>query len=411
MRKSNILLPQHSEQFHCLGAECPDGCCSGWLVPVDRKTVDKYRALPPGPLRSILDTEIVPVESCKDYVLPPDSWAIRMRPGQHCPLLGEDQLCRIHRELGESYLCTTCATYPRVTTRIDKIPQIALTLSCPEAARLVLLDPAPPFVSSRFRAVWNDAPEKPHPLRYYFWPIREFAIALLLDRRYALWERMFLIGIVCQRLQAMASGEDPRSYPEFLLSFSVVLASGKLREAMEAIHPNPAVQLELVLRLLPLGTRSVERSPRLLEVIQDFCSGTDHPQASAESQNALYAQAFACHYEPFFRNHPSILENYLCNEAFRWLFPFGIAFGDPSLPPAFDKAFARLAIQFGILKGLLIGVAGCHGTAFSANHVIQAAQVVAKHFEHRENFLDEACALLAERGMAGIAGLIALLRN
>jgi hypothetical protein len=52
--------------------------------------------------------------------------------GNRCPLLTEDPLCRIQRELGASLLPHSCATYPRMLRTFDAVTETALTLSCPE---------------------------------------------------------------------------------------------------------------------------------------------------------------------------------------------------------------------------------------------------------------------------------------
>jgi lysine-N-methylase len=64
-----------------------------------------------------------------------------MNGANQCPMLGEDRLCRIQAELGEGLLSHACATYPRIVHEIGGVEEKALTLSCPEAARLVLLTP------------------------------------------------------------------------------------------------------------------------------------------------------------------------------------------------------------------------------------------------------------------------------
>jgi len=55
-----------------------------------------------------------------------------------CPLLDE-QLCAVHKELGEYQLSNSCFSYPRNVLNSGGIVQQTLTLSCPQAARLALL--------------------------------------------------------------------------------------------------------------------------------------------------------------------------------------------------------------------------------------------------------------------------------
>jgi hypothetical protein len=106
-----------------------------------------------------------------------------------------------------------------------------------------------------------------------------------------------------------------------------------------------------------------------------------------------------------------MLENYLFNEVVGWTFPFGASFFRPGGTPEFMVAFAQIAIRFGILKGLLIGVAGARGSAFSPQDVVATVQVVARQFEHSREFVESSYKFLVEHKLADVAGLTALLRN
>ncbi len=75
------------------------------------------------------------------------------------------------------------------------------------------------------------------------------------------------------------------------------------------------------------------------------------------------------------------------------------------------REFALLAIQFALIKGLLIGVAGFHKEAFSSEHVVQTVQSASKHFEHHPDFLEEAQALLIANKLDNARGLTMLVRN
>jgi lysine-N-methylase len=406
-----IVVPEYSRRFRCTGQDCPDNCCRGWVVPIDQASIERYRSLPPGSLRSQLDAAIRMKEA--NDGLPDYSGvaSIRMLPSGDCPFLTEERLCRIHKENGESYLSETCAQYPRQTHRIDGIAETALSLSCQEAARLVLLDPelrTSPV--RRHRVDWKTSVTCTDSLRTFYWPIREFVTGLILERSYGLWQRMFLLGILCQRLDAIERGQDKRSLPEFLRDFSAVVASGALRAPMETIPANAGLQLQLVRQLIRLGAGNVEGHRSMARCLAAFNEGIDEG-ATAEVQLAAYSAACTSTFDPFFREHPWILENYLFNELIGWAFPFGRWFFQPEGPPEFMVSFAQLVVRFGILKGLLIGVAGARGTAFCAQDVVETAQVVSRQFEHSREFLNSSYAFLADHKLADVAGLTALLRN
>ena len=71
---------------------------------------------------------------------PPDFARIQMNSVNQCPMLTGERLCRIHAELGAQFLGQTCADYPRVRVA-DGVKETVLAFSCPEAARMVLLNP------------------------------------------------------------------------------------------------------------------------------------------------------------------------------------------------------------------------------------------------------------------------------
>ena len=132
------LQPESYHAFRCVGAECEDTCCIGWNVNVDKRTYDAY-------------------QSCQDPTLGPrlrelvainiggksdDDYARIALTSEGCLFLKE-QLCSIHRTLGEAYLSNMCATYPRILNVVDDVLERSLDLACPEAARIVLTNPSP----------------------------------------------------------------------------------------------------------------------------------------------------------------------------------------------------------------------------------------------------------------------------
>lgn len=366
---------------------------------------------------------------------------IRMTPSNQCPMLSRDGLCRIHTELGSEFLSETCAAYPRIVHSIDGLEEKALALSCPEAARLVLLNPSllnsPKPVSSQVfpsqlflnqlfpsssssadslhdQSPGNNTAGGALSLRSWFWPIRETVIGLVRNQAYALWQRLFLLGILCRRLDSIAKGELEISVSAFLGEFETSIASGALRTAIEAMETLPgdcALQLDIVLQLASMVLRYSSVHPRFVNCVEDFKAGIGNgPGATLESLTAHYDRAHHQFYAPFFDQHPHILENYLINTIVRCQFPLRVGIhGGESHSMAHE--YALLTAQFALMKGLLIGVAGCHGEAFSANHVVHTVQAASRHFEHHPDFLNQAYALLVESQMDGARGLAILLRN
>ena len=118
-------VPHYYNHFKCIASECPDTCCAGWGIMIDRASPKKYREMD-GPFGSRLHNSIHWKEgSFKQY---------RGR----CAFLNEENLCDIYSEAGPEYLCRTCRTYPRHIEEFEGCREMTLCLSCIEAARIIL---------------------------------------------------------------------------------------------------------------------------------------------------------------------------------------------------------------------------------------------------------------------------------
>jgi len=410
LRQTTMLRPEYSQKFSCIGAACEDTCCAGWIVGIDQATYEKYQAIPQGPLRALIERSI---ERTEAGASPAQFAVIRQLPSHACPFHSADRLCQIQVEHGEGFLSPTCANYPRTAHTIDKLEEQSLMLSCPEAARLVLTNRnlLAPLGTGVYHFTWDETASVSDP-RFYFWPIREFTIGLVRNRAYPLWQRLFLLGTFVRRLDGIVRGEVDRTIPAFLRDFAAATASGNLRASMETVPAALGLQLEIVLRFVNLRLGNAFLGPRLTECLTAFASGVgDDPEMPMERRIERYVTAHRDHFLPFILKHPHVLENYLVNNLFRGLFPFGDRLRDPTAPLQMTREFSALAIQFSLIKGLLIGVAGYYKRAFSVEHVVQTIQTATKHFEHFPEFLLQAQQLLAMKNLDNAPGLTMLLRN
>ncbi len=415
MRQTRLLRPVYAEAFQCIGPRCEETCCSGWLVTIDLETFDRYRSAPSGELRTLLDRHVQPLPGAAAVPCGKRHAAIGMLPSGACPFLTSRSLCRIQSELGEQYLSRTCADYPRIPLTIDGLKEQTLMLSCPEAARLVLLNPNLELSSANdgHELTWDDKAGREAPIKAFFWVIRDFTIRLVLNRKYALWQRLFLLGAFTRRLGAYARGEIALPFAEFLDGFSQAVKAGSLAAAMDGIAPDLELQLTMVVRLAAMHLENAPaRTERLRELLREFAEGIGHrPGAPLDLQIARYDAAWRECLEPFLANHEHLLENYLVNQLFRGMYPFGPESGDRPDGQAFAESYAGLVTRFALMKGMLIGVAGSRGSALTAGDVVRTVETVTRQFEHNPTFLSDAMDRLRERNALDPRGLTMLLRN
>ena len=124
-----IRVPEYFKDFKCIASECEDTCCAGWGIVIDDETYDKYQKVD-GAFGDRLKSEIVNDAGENIFVL----------KGNDCPFLNENKLCDINNELGEGGLCYTCRQYPRYLEEFGSLREMGISLSCPEAARIILRD-------------------------------------------------------------------------------------------------------------------------------------------------------------------------------------------------------------------------------------------------------------------------------
>lgn len=118
-------IPHYFEQFRCVAAECEDTCCAGWQIMIDEDTLEKYKNVGGtfgNRLRNSIDWE----KGCF------------CQYDKRCAFLNDDNLCDLHMEAGEHMLCATCRDYPRHMEEFEGLREGSLSLSCIEAAKIIL---------------------------------------------------------------------------------------------------------------------------------------------------------------------------------------------------------------------------------------------------------------------------------
>ena len=147
-------------------------------------------------------------------------------------------------------------------------------------------------------------------------------------------------------------------------------------------------------RLGELRAQKLDASAAKVSVTLSFETCTRH-----------YVEAYERYYAPFMERRPFLLENYLINHVIRMGFPFHRDAQGQSIGP--HQQFLLMCVEFALIKGLLIGMAGHYREAFAADHVVKLVQVVAKSMEHSGTFIGG----LNWHGLADPNSVAALLRN
>ena len=118
--------PDYYKKFKCIGGECDDNCCAaGWQITIDDESLEKYETMEGEigvRLRNSIDWENGMFEQFE----------------HKCALLNENGLCDVYCDAGEDKMCILCQRYPRHYEEFENVREISLSVSCPEAAKIVL---------------------------------------------------------------------------------------------------------------------------------------------------------------------------------------------------------------------------------------------------------------------------------
>ena len=318
----DTLRPACVAEFRCDGSICNSKCCHGWRVIVDEEHHSLYQKIPNTKIRRRV---LSAVERSEDgnYVM-----KLRDEEGEACALLEADGLCFLQKNLGEEYLSSTCAFYPRVTYLFDNMASGSLTLTCPIARKLLLLGKNPMRLERVQAPLLRDAcwAVQPKMDAGAFRIVQETALALLQQRRYALDDRLALLGFFIDRVdEALGAGTEERELSgiaEFYLTPSAA-------ELLTYVPFDSAAYMRWLFGwmdevkrrdwdVLFWGRRADMEEASFNQVAEVYELQGENSLARLE---ALYAEYRALYREKFLPAHGHVLENYLVNEIFLMAFP------------------------------------------------------------------------------------------
>ena len=120
-----ISKPDYYNEFKCLADKCEDTCCAGWQIVIDEESLEAYKKAEGEfgqRLRDFIDWE---------------EGIFHQKEERRCAFLNDCNLCDLYTALGEESLCTTCTNYPRHIEEFENVREYTLSVSCPEAARIL----------------------------------------------------------------------------------------------------------------------------------------------------------------------------------------------------------------------------------------------------------------------------------
>ena len=408
------VRPTYAGAFRCIGPQCEDHCCKEWDIPVDKITYLKYRQFPAEKLGSLVAHFVsVPVTdgAAEDKLY---AW-IHRKPDGLCAFFGEDRLCRIQKEYGPGMLSSTCSIYPRSLVRVGGVLEGSLTLSCPEAARMVLLEVDSTYqeadlLSGEFRTD-NVFRVRDHGgMEALVLSMRALSYEIIRDRSRPLWQRLLLLASACMRLDVADAG-DLAAATELLGRYRDAVGQGPAPE-LERLAPAIEVRLEMAIALSQQRCQSPNCGQRFQDVFWDFIEGIGSSGSASPGEDVdRFVDADGSYLAPLLNEFPFLMENYLLNYVNQQLFPFGRAGSDRFIAYTISAEAVLLLAQYSWMTTLLTGVAARYGSEFGKAHLITVVQAFTKTVEHVPQVLEDLLAFVTSCGLDSLSGLAKLIRT
>ncbi len=331
-------------------------------------------------------------------------------------------MCGIQHEYGSQLLSATCSIYPRVLNLVSGVLEGSLTLSCPEAARNVLLVPdstriAGDLLSGNFRtdnhfslaSNGSGSIYKPYSA---FHMVRAWLMDMVKDRSRPMWQRLLLIGSLCKQLSEITTAKESDIVPAILSDYRQILGTNWGQVEMENMPSNCELKLRAIFKLTDQRVRDKPCGSRFVDTYWNFVEGIGSPMGSMPGDDIQrYREAEERYHRPFFEQRPFILENYLLNYMFRYLFPFGREGSDRFTARSIFDEYILMTTQFAWINGLLIGIAGQCKETFAEEHVVRAIQSYSREVDHDASILASIIDFMRGHGLDNLQGMAVMLKN
>lgn len=258
-------IPHYYKKFKCIASQCPDTCCAGWAIMIDKRSLEQYRQIG-GPLGNRLHNSIDWKESCfKQY-------------DRRCAFLNEENLCDLYTEAGPDQLCRTCRTYPRHIEEFEGCREISLCMSCIEAAKLILGCREP----VRFITKEDEREESYKDFDFFLYTklmdARDLILAVMQDRALDTGKRKAVCLALAHDLQGRIRRERLFEADGLLTRYRKADRDSRFAKRLQACHISPEERYDIMKEMFGVFGK--------MEVLNQ-----DWPEFAGRAEGTLYGAA------------------------------------------------------------------------------------------------------------------------
>ena len=377
------LRPEYVGKFQCDGSVCNSKCCKGWAVDIDGPTYQKYCTIEP-------KTERKKIVSRIKYKKQKNQFIVEMAKNGSCPFLQSDGLCKIQKTWGADWLSNTCTMYPRKPYLTGDLFMMALTLTCPVAAKLALL----PRESMAFEEVPLPAERRDEMIRRSsgrlsrmgdaFIDVQYGAISILQNRALTIDQRLIVLGFFLDQAGDMVEAGKPEQIETLAAVYTADDFMEKVPEMLDAIDFRVVEYVKSMFGLIEaLYGKDAEfhgqERPLMYHVVHAF--ELEEEEVPLNELVDKYQKTLRPAQEKLHQEFGHIFENYLVNEFFLEHYP-------QKIMGTFVQNYILFVMNYKLVEFMAASTAVSDEKGLDAETLVKLIGHMVSSFDHSTEFLD-----------------------
>lgn len=374
--------PKYLKEFKCIGGECEDSCCIGWDIDIDKITFRQYYKVKDQEMKKMFQKNVHNNEYCQAPDV--DYGKVKLKKDKRCPFLDECNYCIIQSKLGEEYLSNVCTSFPRILNKIDGYYEMSLDVSCPEAARILLLKEegiefeeneetlGKHIISSEIDTKSKEF--KNLPIKY-FKEIRDLSIKIIKNRKFDLNKRLYILGEFINELEEELK-YNYKNVSKFIKDYDI----NSVKDPYEKDEFSYLLQVDFFKKTMKyLNILNEVDSLSFKDYTKETMTGFNFEDDNISKYANVYIEAFEEYSKEYMIKNSFIFENYLVNFIYNYMFPFS------ENQSVFD-GYIMLLMRYSFIRFYLVGKYIVNKND-SKEEIVRFIQVFSKSIGHHRNYL------------------------
>ncbi len=376
----NYLSVDLYQDFQCIADACPNTCCAGWSIIIDKATKQK-----------MIDSEETLKMRAEDWLFEQGDTTLAKLNNGRCCMLNENNLCNVVLKLGPEYLSRTCQQYPRLLVQYGNIIEAQMSMSCPEVISKLMDKENVKFDFSEY-----DTMEQPyeHAKLYLFESAVRTCMVNIMESysHISLKARLYAIYKIVESAVEFYKQEqlDYNAFMEFVaFYFQENILMSFEKQLKGAVSTKACLNFVKELQTVLENIKVFEEDKEMVECTESYYSLIE------ESDYVLHWQLFreaTESYKQFYNNY------WVCH-----------LFTDSMSIPDYERVKEKIlyiAVEFCLIQSVALANFVMNGGELNRDEYILIISRICRTMEHDQKFRESLTLILCENNAISLAGLM-----